>query len=357
MRRSGQLPERGFALAAILWLLAGLTILIASVSTSMLAVSRTNHDTQERLRLMLAQQRAVADAAYLVLTYKTLGSAVQVGSRLLQLDSSTRYQLGDGVSVSFQDTQGLVGLNSPGADDVRRLLTQCGATPQQVDVLSDTLLDYIDADSLKRLNGAEAFEYSAAGLRMPRNQRLLDTRELWQVFGWSQIKLEWTLRGCDDWVSLAPSSLLNLWTAPIPVLQAAGLSADQAVAAVLDRDEHRDQALLSPYLLAYRNLNEAGGLGGSRFTVRSRGQVRLTVVLGSAGLARRLVLDRGSHNLLVPFVLSQFEWLPSPSIRADGAPVGANHRFTDNLASFFMLAPGQSPAFDAQTPLLPFGQP
>ncbi len=356
MSRSTQRHQRGFALAAILWLLAGLSILIASVSTSMLAVSRTNHDTQERLRLLMAQQRAVADAAYLVLTYKTLGASVQVGSKLLQLDSSTRYQLGEGATLVLQDMQGLIGLNSPGADDVKRLLARCGATPQQVDVLSDTLLDYIDADSLKRLNGAEAFEYSAAGLRAPRNQPLLDTRELWQVFSWSQIKSEWALRACDDWVSLAPNSLLNLWSAPAPVLQAAGFSPDQAAAAVLDREEHRAQALLSPYLLAYRNLNEAGGLGGSRFTVRSRGRVRLTVALEGVGLVRRLVLERGSHNLLAPFVLSQFEWLPRSSNMPDEAPVGANHRFTDNLASFFMLAPGQSNAPDAQTPLLPFGQ-
>jgi type II secretory pathway component PulK len=357
MSRSGQRTERGFALAAILWLLAGLTILIASVSTSMLAVSRTNHDTQERLRLLLAQQRAVANVAYLVLTYKTLGADVQVGSKLLKLDSSTRYQLGEGAMLVLQDMQGLVGLNSPGADDVKRLLVLCGATPQQVDVLSDTLLDYIDADSLKRLNGAEPFEYSAAGLRAPRNQPLLDVRELWQVFGWSQIKPEWTRRACDDWVSLAPDSLLNLWSAPAPVLQAAGLSADQAAAAVLDRDQNREQALLSPYLLTYRSLNEMGGLGGTRFAVRSRGQVRLTVMLEADGLARRLVLERGKHNLLAPFVLSQFEWLPNPSIRADGSPVGTTDRFADNLASFFTLAPGQSNASDAQLPLLPFVKP
>lgn len=357
MTGQGLPRQQGFALAAILWLLAGLTILIASVSTSMLAVARTNHDTQERLRLLLAQQRAVADVAYLVLTYKTLGAGVQVGPRILQLDSSTRYQMGEGTSVLLQDMQGLVGLNSPGADDLRRLLALCGANPQQVDVMSDTLQDYIDADSLKRLNGAEAFEYSAAGLRAPRNQPLLDARELWQVFGWTQIKSEWVKRGCNDWVSLAPNSLLNLWTAPAAVLQAVGLSADQAAAAVADRDRSRDQPLLSPYLLAYRSLNEGAGLGGSRFAVRSRGQVRLTVMLETGGLAHRLVLERGSNNLVVPFLLSQLEWMPIPSIEADGQSMGPSYRFTDNLTSFFLVAPGQANVSDAQLPLLPFVQP
>lgn len=357
MRSPPLQAQRGFALAAILWLLAGLTILVASVSSSMLAVSRTTRDTQERLRLLLAQQRAVADVAYLVLTYKTLGAGVQVGTQILQLDSSTRYQMDEGASVTLQDVQGLIGLNSPGADDVRRLLALCGANAQQVDVLSDTLLDYIDADSLKRLNGAEAFEYEAAGLRAPRNQPLLDTRELWQVFAWPQIRSEWSKRGCDDWVSLAPNSVLNLWSAPAPVLQAAGLSAEQAAAAVADRDQQRDQPLLSPYLLAYRSLNETGGLGGTRFAVRSRGQVRLTLALEPGGLMRRLVLERGSNNLVVPFLLSQFEWVPTPLVGSDGTPAGPAYRFTDNLARFFLVDPGQTNASNAQTPLLPFIQP
>lgn len=348
--------ERGFALAAILWLLAGLTILVASVGTSLLAVARTNHDTAERLRLLLAEQRAFADVAFLTLTYKTLGAGVLVGAKVLQLDGSTRYALGDGASVLLQDTLGLVALNSSGVDDLRRLLILCGAQAEQVDALSDALLDYTDADSLKRLNGAETFEYSAAGMAPPRNQPLQDVRELWQLFGWKALRSAWQAHGCDRWVSLAPNSQLNLWTAPATVLQSAGLSVDEAGVAIADRDQNRERPLLSPYLLAYRGLNEVGGLGGTRFGVRSRGQVRMTVQLESAGLMRRSILDRGSFNLVVPFMRTQFEWVPTP-VATTTTSQEAGVRFTDNLANYFLVVPDQTTNFDAQVPLFPFGQP
>ena len=349
--------QTGFALAAILWLLAGLTILVASVSTSLLAVSRTNRDAEDRLKLLLAEQRALADITYLAGTYKTLGAGVQVGAKILQIDSSTQYTLGEGGSVLLQDTLGLVALNSPGGDDVRKLAAVCGARAVQSDALADALLDYTDADSLKRLNGAETFEYSAAGMPPPRNQPLADTKELWQVFGWKALQADWQAEGCDAYVSLASNGQLNLWTAPGGVLQALGMTADEAAAAIADRDLGRDKSLLSPYLMQYRNLNETGSLGGSRFGVRNRGQVRVTVMLDSVPVMRQVVLDRASFNSLVPYTRSQYAWLPKPPPGKDSVDAKPAFRFTDNLADFLLPQAGSIQNSNAQVPLLPIGQP
>lgn len=365
--RANTKKARGFALAAILWLLAGLTVLVVSVSTSLLAVSRSNHDTEERVRLLLSEQRALADVSYLTLTYKTLGAGALVGSKVLLLDGSTRYTLEDGASVVLQDMQGLVGLNSPGPDDLRRLLALCGVAPDKADVLMDALLDYQDVDSLKRINGAEFFEYAAAGLNPPRNQPLLDVSELGQVYGWRQVLPLWLRYGCDDAVSLGLISSVNLWTAPLSVLRAVGMSAVEAQAAQADRDQNRSLPRLSPYLLAYRDRGDNAGLGIGRFAVRSRGQIRVTVARGnSAGLVRSFVLDRGGFNHVLPFTRSQFRWMPqgvattgssivnSPRDRA----LPAGDRFTDNLSGFFTAIPGTSSnASDAQLPLFPTDQP
>ena len=349
--------QHGFALAAILWLLAGLTILVASVSTSLLAVSRTNRDAEDRLKLLLAEQRALADITYLTGTYKTLGAGVQVGSKILQIDSSTQYTLGEGGSVLLQDTLGLVALNSPGGDDVRRLAAVCGARSDHADALADALLDYTDADSLKRLSGAETFEYSAAGMQPPRNQPLAETKELWQVFGWKALQTDWQANGCDAYVSLAGNAQLNLWTAPSGVLQALGMTVAEAAAAIADRDLGRDKSLLSPYLMQYRNLNETGSLGGSRFGVRNRGQVRVTVMLDSVPFQRQVVLDRAGYNSLVPYTRSQYAWLPTPQLSKDGVVAKSAFRFTDNLPDFFLPQVGSSLNSNAQVPLLPIGQP
>ena len=349
--------QRGFALAAILWLLAGLTILVVSVSGSLLAVSRTNRDTLDRLQLLLAEQRTTADLVYLTQTYRTLGAGVQVGTKVLQLDGSTRYTLEDGTSLVLQDMQGLIGLNSPSTDDLKRLLVVCGAEPQQADALSDALLDYEDSDSLKRLNGAEAFEYSAAGLAPPRDQPLADAQELWQVYGWPKLKNSWVTRQCDRWVSVAPSTMLNLWTAPLPVLRAAGMSEDEATLAVSDRDQGRDRPLLSSYLLTWRSMNEGGGLGGTKFAVRSRGKVRVTLLREGASVSRQFVLDRVSLNHVAPFLRTQLEWIPAPATLASADRDRSSTRFTDNLVSYFLLTPEGANAADAQISTLPIGRP
>lgn len=349
--------QQGFALAAILWLLAGLTVLVASIGTSLVAVSRTNRDTQERAQLLLDEQRAVADVAYLTMTNKLLGAGAQVGPKVLLLDGSTRYQSDPQASVGLQDMQGLVGLNSPASDDIARLVPLCGATQQQAGALADALLDYEDADSLKRVNGAEAFEYSAAGMTAPRNRPLADVQELWQVYGWRAIQPKWQAQDCDQWVSLASNLQVNLWTAPKRVLQAVGLSAEQAEAAVADRDQHRDQPLLAPYLLAWREQNDSTGLVGSRYAVRSRGQVRVTVMREGASVARRFVLDRGGYSHVQPFVRSQFEWVPLPQVDPAEQPRPDSYRFTDNLSSFFRQTLTSTNPADAQTSNLPLGRP
>lgn len=338
-----QRHTQGFALAAILWLLAGLTILVASIGSSLMLSARTQRDTRERLNLLLDEQRVLADVAYLTLTHRNLGGGMQVDDRELHVDGSTRYLAGDGrVEVHLQDVQGLIGLNNVSAATLLRLLPLCGVPVEAADALGDALLDYTDADSLKRVRGAEAFDYSAAGQRPPRNQPLADARELWQVLGWQPYQVAWAEHGCDEAVSLAGAGQINLWTAPVPVLQAVGMGAEQALAAVQNRDQYHGRHILSDYLLAWRAANDGVGMGQSRFSVRSQGQVRVTVAREGAALARRVVLARPTLQSQQPFARVAAQWLNLPL--AGQAP-----RFTDNLADFFPNPKNKGDAPDVQT--------
>ena len=69
-------------------------------------------------------------------------------------------------------------------EEMRRLLIQQGVAERSIDRLIDTLEDYTDTDSLRRLNGAEAPDYEALGLPAPRNDWLNSPRELSQIIGW-----------------------------------------------------------------------------------------------------------------------------------------------------------------------------
>ena len=350
-------PPRGFALAAVLWLLAGLAVLITSVSVSMLAVARTNRDLNERVRMVLAEQTATANLAFVLLTHRTLGLGAGVGNRLLPLDGTTPFTLVGGARVQLQDMQGLVALNSALGDDIRRLLLQCGATAQQADRLPDTLLDYTDEDSLKRLNGAEAFEYAGSGLPPPRNQFLVARDELWQAFDWASIRPAWQQRGCDDLVSLGPLPSVNLWTAPLQVLLAVGMDPAAAAAALAERDGMADAQRLSPLLMAYRDSVGTSLQAQSRFGVRNRGDVRVTIWLSSGGVARRFVLSRTGRSHLLPFVISEEEWLPAKSSAAETPQPLVGARAEQPLEGFVAAAAESIDNNNVQVSPFPFQRP
>lgn len=348
----GGAAPHGFALAAVLWLLAGLAVLVTSVSTSMLAVARTNRDLAARVKLEVAQQRALAAVAYLVLTNKLLGTGAQVGSGMLPLDGRT-LRIDDDAVAELQDTEGLIGLNSSSGDNLRGLLLQCGASARSVDGLVDSLLDYIDEDSLKRLNGAETFDYRGRGLPPPRNQPLASRAELWRVLGWDAIRPAWMAQHCDDWTTLSAAAGVNLWTAQLPVLLAIGLGSDEAKQALAERDALRNMQRLSAMLLAVRERQGGNFQAMSRFAVRSRGEVRVTVRMEGVHLARRFVVSRGGPDNAWPYLLSDLQWLPAESLpwRHAGA-ASASVSDLEALDAYMAIAATRGPNNDAQ--VLPF---
>lgn len=332
--------QRGFALASILWLLAGLSVLVSGVSVSLLGVAQTNADSAKQLEYKLTEQSALADVTYLYATHSTLGAGAGVGGRVLMLDASVKYKVQSKLAgaalaaspaawVTLQDEQGLLGLNSPSVDYLAALLPRCGATAQQRSALTDALMDYTDADRLKRLNGAEDFEYAAAGLPPPPNRYLQHPSELWRVLGWKALRDRWEAVGCDDSVSLRNNSRLNLYTAPANVLVAAGLSPEQASLALADRLAYRNRAALAPYLLNL--IEEKYGMQGlMRFDSRSTGEVRVSV-LSEDGWMRTYQLRRMYSDVGLPFAVSPWGGRKTLAPLADG--LGAT-LVEDNLANF-----------------------
>lgn len=237
--------ERGFALAAVLWLLAGLTILAAMISQS----SQTSAERQMRLR-----QRVDAEQEFLSSRSESLywlASSVATqdgfgwGNQLLRVDARS-YAASDAKQkglMQIQDVRGLLDLNQPNRARLTRLLLHCGAQEGQTDALLDALEDYIDKDNLKRLNGAEAMEYSAAGLAPPRNGPLLAEQEIWKVFGWARLQSVWEDKHCFEDVTIRGDSRLNMGTATAAVLESEGLSAEQ-VAQVLGQRSLGDNTLI-----------------------------------------------------------------------------------------------------------------
>lgn len=85
--------------------------------------------------------------------------------------------------------------------------------------LIDKLQDYIDADSLRRLNGAEARDYAEAGREPPADAPLRTPWEVRRILDWD--KVDKIAREDSRWpvlASTAPVDGFNVNTAPRDLL-------------------------------------------------------------------------------------------------------------------------------------------
>jgi general secretion pathway protein K len=258
----------GFALVIVLWVLAGLTVVAVSVAASL----RSNAESVKLLRERVSAEREFLSTSSRI---KIIASTAvpRVASLLslrgeLMLDGR-RTVVSGGESVILQDSFGLLNLNNPYGEIWPNFLRSCGAKEDEVAILMDTLADYIDVDNLKRLNGAEAFEYSAAGLPPPRNAQLLSRDELWRAKGWLALRPTWTARGCNEMVTVRGGLGFNRNTASVPLLMASGLTEAQALGVIGARSAGLSVAE-TPNPAADGNplMSIAGGAVGGVFRVR-----------------------------------------------------------------------------------------
>jgi len=235
MRRASR-RNAGFALVIVLWVLAGLAVVAVAVAGSASNTARSVKLLRDRL---VAERAFIStDARIAVLAATGAGqrnSIISSGGNLIVDGRMTR--VGDHQWVQIQETRGLLNLNLPDAMRLPKLLRYCGASEAQAAALGDALADYIDADDLKRINGAEGFEYRAAGLPEPRNSPLLSREELWRVFGFAAIRDSWQAAGCDRLVTVHGDSALNRNTSPRELLLIDGISEAAALAMIDAREQ------------------------------------------------------------------------------------------------------------------------
>lgn len=216
--------HRGFALIVVLWALAGLTVVAVAVASSLRVSAEGLKALRDRVRaeaaFLSAQSRvlaAVAPASAAANAYGGARGLVLADGRPLQVDATDQW-------VRVQDLRGLVQLNRPSPQRLSRFLAGCGASQSTISSLVDSLLDYTDADALKRLNGAEAFEYASTDLPRPRDADLLSRDELWRIHGWAELRQPWSQRGCMADVTVHGDGLFNRNTATRRALLADGLN-------------------------------------------------------------------------------------------------------------------------------------
>lgn len=177
--------QRGIVLIVVLWMVVLLSIMAGSVAYSMRTETRLAATGVE-----LAQARALAEAG---VSYAALHLWEEPGQNPAagkwSADGSIhQWRFGPGqVSMAVEDAGGLIDLNAANRELLKGLLLAAGVAGDRLEPLLDAIEDWRDADDLRRLNGAEAEDYRAAGRTVgPKNGPFQSIEELQSVLGMNQ---------------------------------------------------------------------------------------------------------------------------------------------------------------------------
>ena len=234
MRRGHRSMQRGFVLAATLWMLAILAVAAAYFAGRIQHAREQAQLAQTHSQALLDLDNARAEILFRIAT--TPFSVYGLGpsaSEAIALDDRPYLGPGDTL-IRLQDNRGLLNLNIVSDDRLDRFLNVLGAPADRRAALIDALRDYIDEDDLKHLNGAEAADYAAAGLPPPRNAKLITPMEARSIYGWAEVPELWQDNRLTNLTTTGGSFSLNPNTASWQVLATMRGMTPQAAQAVIE---------------------------------------------------------------------------------------------------------------------------
>lgn len=179
-RRACQRSQQGIALIAVLWLTVLLTVIASGFAYSMRGEALAARNT-----MSIAQVRAAADGAVARVAFELSRPR---NHPEVWTPNGTVHAWTDGdiaIAAGAVDEAARIDLNAAAEPLLRSLLQTVGALdPDEAGRVLDAILDWRDADDLRRPNGAEAAEYLAAGRKYaPPNAAFESVGELQRVLG------------------------------------------------------------------------------------------------------------------------------------------------------------------------------
>lgn len=236
-----RLQQDGMALVIVLWIVALLSVMAGSFAYSMRTETRLVTHTVER-----AQARALAEAGVMYAITRTLS---QSASSDWPVDGSEReWQFGPGlVRIRIIDSGGKIDLNQANRGLLESLLVYAGVAEEERKALLDAIEDWRDPNDLRRLHGAEADDYYAAGRSVgPKNALFESVEELQQVLGMTPQVYRKIARALTVFSS---QEGINPAFAPIEVLRIIpGLDADALAQYLATREQNAIQGKPLPPL-------------------------------------------------------------------------------------------------------------
>ena len=170
--------QSGVALVIVMWV----AVIIAVVAGSYILERRTDI-LVVRNSISRAKAQAAADAGVFRAIHDLYRQNVP---DVWKRDGTPHEWAFEGVPVriAIRDESARIDINTANDSLLRGLLVSVGLRDDEAAALLDAILDWRDGDSLKRLNGAEEGDYTAAGLSYrPANSPFQAIEELQLVLG------------------------------------------------------------------------------------------------------------------------------------------------------------------------------
>ncbi len=251
--------QRGLVLVIVLWTLALLMVVATEFAYSTRTEARLARNVVDTARARYLAEAGVARGIY-ALSHPD-------PQRRWRTDGTVyRFPLPPGeVRVAVHDESGFIDLNTASAGLLDGLLRVAGIEDSARPLLIDAILDWRDADSLRRLHGVEDPDYRRAGMEYGAKDAPFDSvTELLLVPGVSPA----LYRRVEPWLTVHTAASVNTHTAPREVLLALpGADAGQVDALIASRSE-TDTQRASPNH-TYRLVAEAHLPSGVRATLRA----------------------------------------------------------------------------------------
>lgn len=210
----------GFALAAVLWVM----VLVGALSATFLAAARSERRAtlraDEEVRARWAARAGLARAiSALDASLSSPAGATPLAPRPGGGDTlmgPVAFRM-DGLPVRavLLDARARLDLNAADGETLERLLAAAGLPPEQRRPLVAAILDWRDADRVRRENGAEASDYVALGAsRLPADGPFGSADDLGAVRGVTPA----LLRRLLPLVTVSGDGRIDVNAAPAPVL-------------------------------------------------------------------------------------------------------------------------------------------
>jgi len=183
-RKTPKRSKRGIALVIVLWVL----VLLSAVALSFTTVTKTEglatfafkNDVENKYLAEGGLQRGIMEIFYRSLNKNQ--TKIIEGQEVLQTDGTTYYgKIGGGsYALKLTDESGKININTltdANSFFLVNLLIYLGVEDKTASTITDSILDWKDADELHRLNGAESDYYLSLDNPYKAKNARLDTIE------------------------------------------------------------------------------------------------------------------------------------------------------------------------------------